>query len=55
MRQLHNVAAAELKAICKSYGGIAALDRVDNVRRSVDLPYHSRIPNPESRIPNPGS
>ncbi len=48
MRQLHNVAAAELKAICKSYGGIAALDRVDSVRRSVDLPYHSRIPNPGS-------
>jgi S-adenosylmethionine:tRNA ribosyltransferase-isomerase len=52
MRQLHNVAAAELKAICKSYGGIAALDRVDNVRRSVDLPYHSRIPNPEFRLLN---
>lgn len=52
MRQLHNVAAAELKAICKSYGGIAALDRVDNVRRSVDLPYYSRIPNPEFRLLN---
>jgi ABC-2 type transport system ATP-binding protein len=37
MRQLHNVAAVELKAICKSYGGIAALDGVDVAVRGGEL------------------
>lgn len=37
MRPLHNVPAAELKAIYKSYGGIAALDGVDMAVRGGEL------------------